>query len=105
VCKAQKGKNAMVEVAQIRDGSIFGEMSIIDENPRSATVIALTDTEVFHLPKAKFKKYLEQTPNLRIRFLENAVKVLVGRCRELNDNYVTSQYNLWRNAVQKKEAA
>src|SRR5262245_32914174 len=49
VYKNNKLTGELYDVGQLRNGMFFGEMSLIDENPRSATVRTLTDTHVFFL--------------------------------------------------------
>ena len=94
------------DVGQLGKGSFFGEMSLVDENPRSATVRALTDCQLFYISKEVFSVFLDHSDGQKLRFYETCVKTLVSRLRELDDNYVTSQYLLWKTALLKeKEAA
>ncbi len=92
------------EVGHLRSGQYFGEMSLIDEQPRSATVRALVDCQLFFISKDAFHQFIGQANDLKARFYESCIQDLVGRLRELDENYVVSQYQLWRSAV-KKEAA
>ncbi|MBT3908815.1 MAG: EAL domain-containing protein [Rhodospirillaceae bacterium] len=41
-------------IAELRKGEIFGEMSMIDDVPRSATVTAVEDTEVIVIQRSRF---------------------------------------------------
>jgi CRP-like cAMP-binding protein len=104
VYKNNKLTGETYDVCELGEGSFFGEMSLIDDNPRSATVRALTDCQLFYLSKESFIEFLAHTPSTRLRFMESCVRGLVGRLRELDDNYVISQYQLWKTAL-KKEAA
>jgi CRP-like cAMP-binding protein len=104
IFKTNKMTGESYDVGQIKKAGFFGEMSLIDNNPRSATVKTLMDTRVFHISKDDFYRFLNQSQNTKIRFYENCVKNLVSRLRELDDNYVVSQYQLWKVAL-KKEAA
>jgi CRP-like cAMP-binding protein len=104
IYKTNKLTGEHYDVGQLRYGSFFGEMSLVDENPRSATVRALSDCHLFYISKETFEKFLASSTDLRLRFYEACVKNLVGRLRELDDNYVISQYQLWKTAL-KKEAA
>ena len=99
VYKQNKLSGNTYDIGQLHEGSFFGEMSLIDDNPRSATVRALTDCQLFYLSKEAFTDFLKHSPETRLRFLENCVKDLVGRLRDLDDNYVISQYQLWKSAV------
>jgi CRP-like cAMP-binding protein len=51
-----------VTVALIEEGGFFGEMTLIDGSPRSATAVAEEDTCLIALDKAKFLYMLQQQP-------------------------------------------
>lgn len=51
-------------------GEFFGEMSLLDGRPRSATVVALEDTEALVLRRADFLRLIERFPQISIRLLE-----------------------------------
>ncbi|MGK5085429.1 cyclic nucleotide-binding domain-containing protein [Bdellovibrionota bacterium FG-1] len=104
ILKTNKLTGEAYDVGQLRQGSFFGEMSLVDENTRSATVKALTDCHLFYISKENFEQFLAQSSDRKLRFYESCVKNLVSRLRELDDNYVISQYQLWKTAL-KKEAA
>ncbi|MGE0614419.1 MAG: cyclic nucleotide-binding domain-containing protein [Bacteriovoracia bacterium] len=94
-------KDITYDIGQLKKGSFFGEMSLVDENPRSATVRALTECQLFFISKESFSAFLDRSGDGKNRFYERCVKILVGRLRELNDNYVISQYQLWKTALEK----
>jgi CRP-like cAMP-binding protein len=104
VYKTNKLTGDLYDVAQLRPGTFFGEMSLVDNNPRSATVRALTDCQLFFISKEAFQQFLGQSSDVKLRFFDSCIATLVSRLRELDDNYVISQYQLWKNAL-KKEAA
>jgi small-conductance mechanosensitive channel/CRP-like cAMP-binding protein len=52
------------EAAQLKDGSFFGEMSLLTGDPRTATVVAVTDVECFRLDKASFQRIVERRPEV-----------------------------------------
>ena len=54
-----------VHLAYLRAGEIFGEMSMIDEKPRSATVTAVTATVVSELQRDDFSAAFRRTPKWR----------------------------------------
>lgn len=62
-------------------GSLVGEMSIIDEYSRSATVSTIEDTEILILTKARFKTILHEKPGLGIKLLLSISQVISKRLR------------------------
>ncbi len=78
------------KVEYLRDGSVlgefgpgefFGEMSLLDEAPRSATVRAASATWCLMLSSWDFKALLRQKPEIAIKLLE----VLSRRIRVSNE--------------------
>ena len=62
--------NGEVVVGRLSAGDIFGEMSIFDRQPRSATVRANGNTRVLTLDKRAFLKRVHEDPSLAFRILE-----------------------------------
>ncbi|MBS2023989.1 MAG: FAD-dependent oxidoreductase [Deltaproteobacteria bacterium] len=56
---------AQRQVAQLRDGDVFGEMAVLDNSTRSATVRSLTSLDVWSLPKRDFETLAQGVPDLR----------------------------------------
>ncbi len=76
VTKKADGKK--VHLAHIYPGETFGEMSMIDDKPRSATVIAVEDTEVRVVPHDEFFESFKTNPDVALQLL----KTLFERLRE-----------------------
>ena len=68
-------------LARMGPGEIFGEMAMIDDHPRSATVRALDATECVGLRRSDFMAELQRTPEIAVHMLP----VLVRRLREARD--------------------
>ncbi len=51
------------------EGDFFGEMSLIDDEPRSAHVIAMEDSDLLVLRREDFQKRLHETPRIAIGLL------------------------------------
>ncbi len=49
-------------VALLQEGDFFGELSLLDSHPRSATALALTDTETYVLTREDFLTFLRRSP-------------------------------------------
>lgn len=104
IFKTNKLSGDIYDVGQLKSGSFFGEMSLIDDNPRSATVRSITPCQLFSISKDAFNQFLNQSQDLKLRFYDNCVQNLVARLRELDDNYVISQYQLWKSVLRKEAA-
>lgn len=50
------------KVASLGAGQCFGEMSLFDDQPRSATVLATTETTLLAIHRADFDRYLMRSP-------------------------------------------
>jgi CRP/FNR family transcriptional regulator, cyclic AMP receptor protein len=59
---------------------IFGEMALIDDSPRSATVVALTDVTVAPIQEQQFLFMVKHTPVFALRVM----RVLANRLRRQN---------------------
>jgi len=51
-------------LAVLSDNSFFGEMALVSDEPRNATVKTVTDLEVLTLNKDDFRKLLETKPSI-----------------------------------------
>jgi CRP/FNR family cyclic AMP-dependent transcriptional regulator len=106
VFKTDRASGKTYDICQLRQGAIFGEFSLVDDQPRSANIRSLTECQLLFFAKDKFLSYLTRQSDRRVRFLEGCIRALVGRMRELDQEYVQSQYQLWTTALKvNKEAA
>jgi small-conductance mechanosensitive channel/CRP-like cAMP-binding protein len=55
---------ASKEIATMRDGEFFGEMSLMTGESRSATVVAKTDVECYVVEKEAFQSIVQEKPEL-----------------------------------------
>ena len=58
-------------LAELTPPTIFGEMALIDGNPRSAGARAKVDTVVTEVTAEAFVKYLKQNPDTAVRIMKN----------------------------------
>jgi CRP-like cAMP-binding protein len=70
-----------------RDKS-FGEMSILDQEPRSATVVADTEIQMLILPRAEFERLMATEPKVANKFLLRIARLLTNRLRETTGHLV-----------------
>ncbi len=93
---------ATYQVAQLVAGSFFGELSLIDSNPRSATVRAMTESQTLYIEKMDFDRFLAGSAERKMRFYEHALTMLASRLRDVDENFMVAQYQLWSNALDAK---
>lgn len=77
--KAADGRENLLAVMGPSDQ--FGELSLFDPGPRTATASALTDVRVARLPKAGLRPWLTDRPDLAERLL----RVIARRLRRTNN--------------------
>ena len=67
-------------VADLAADTIFGEMALIDDEPRSATAVAITDVELVPVSERQFLFLVSQTPHFALKVM----RVLAQRLRATN---------------------
>ena len=72
------------EVAVLGPHACFGEMAILDDSPRSASITATTDTTAFLFPAAMFQMLLEEHSVAAYKLVHAMAKALCVRQRNLN---------------------
>jgi CRP-like cAMP-binding protein len=77
----ERRKGSFARVATIEARSYFGEMSLFDDSPYSATAITLQDTLTLCLRREPLIALTRQHPDLLLEL----IKVLSQRLREAND--------------------
>jgi len=76
------GEEALVV---LKKGGYFGEMSLIDDQPRSAHAIVNKASECMVIERDDFKNLLKQDKELAYKLLWTFLKTLSKRLRETND--------------------
>ena len=66
-CPDESGKE--VALALLGPGHFFGEISLLDGGPRTATVRAVNDAVLLSLGRDDFLRFLEQRPNAAVHML------------------------------------
>jgi len=78
-------------VYAMRDGQIFGELSLLDGSPRSATVIAETEVITFRFDYDQLMELLNEQPRIGYYLMRNLAIIISARMRNAN--------MLWRNSM------
>jgi len=71
-------------------GDFFGEISLLDEGPRSADVLANSDSLLLKISAAAFDRVMREAPALAAAFLYGLSKSIGARVRVLTQKYQDS---------------
>ena len=79
-----------VTLGTITVGESFGEISLIDQGPHSADVVANKDSVLLKISSRAFAQLLREAPALPAPFLLALSRAVVGRARDVTKRYVDS---------------
>jgi diguanylate cyclase (GGDEF)-like protein len=88
------------EIARFAPGDFFGEMSIFDNAPRSATCVALEKTALSCLSKKAFGDIIAQHPKLALKLMYRMLNVTTQRLRGTSE--FVSEMVLWGESARKR---
>lgn len=81
---ANYGEDNETLLTELTAGRYFGEMAVVDAMPRSATAVALEDTETVVVKSGEFDEYLTENPDKVVDVFQS----LCMRLRELSNDYI-----------------
>jgi CRP/FNR family transcriptional regulator, cyclic AMP receptor protein len=81
ISKTQDPDHAEEDLGTLGAGHVIGEMSLLDDLPRSATVTAVDDVTALLLPVWEFRSFLRNNPEVALKLLS----VLSRRLRKAEE--------------------
>ncbi len=81
----KKSGNKEIELGEIAEGELLGEVSFFDKGPRTAAVIAVEDSELAVIPSEKFQKIFEDLPS----WYQALTVTLIKRIRRTDEDLCT----------------
>jgi len=81
--------------SRLPPGEVFGEMAIIDNQPRSASAAAEVETVVYRLPREDMLRLFDQSP----QFCLSMMREISHRLREFNRQYIRNVLQAERMAL------
>ncbi len=78
-------------VYTMRDGQVFGELSLVDGSPRSATIKAEDDVMTYRFDFEKLNNLMNANPRIGFIVMRNVASIISNRMRNTN--------LLWRNSL------
>ena len=89
LCRAMdKRGDRVVELADFTPGCIFGELALFDQGPRSADVLAVTDSILLKCTDGALHALAGVYPSAAFKFVLGTVREIGLRLRKANKRYV-----------------
>ncbi|MGZ4964199.1 MAG: ATP-binding protein [Limisphaerales bacterium] len=82
-------------ISKLGPGELFGEMAVIDSDPRSATALAGETTTVYFISRPDLLEMMHRAPQLTI----GLVREISGRLRDFNRQYIREVLDAERLAL------
>ncbi|MGE3261011.1 MAG: Crp/Fnr family transcriptional regulator [Bacteriovoracia bacterium] len=77
----KKKGSGFIELGVVHSGEVVGEMSFLDNQPRSASVEALQPCDIVEIPRGKFDEFIAAQPS----WMKSLISTLVKRLRSTNN--------------------
>jgi uncharacterized protein (DUF2225 family) len=77
--------NTQVKIAELKEGDFFGEMSLFDNSPRSASIKTFNDSVLCGINKDNFQEFIAKQPMIGFRMiksLSSRIKSLIEKIGE-----------------------
>jgi CRP-like cAMP-binding protein len=70
-------------LAELRDGQVFGEVALVDQGVRSASVrVSMEDTQLFRIPRKQLMSLCDTYPELGYKLMKNLAAELAFKIRD-----------------------
>jgi len=87
------------DLARLNRGDFFGELALLDEERRSASAIAMKDSQLAVIFRPDLDDYIESNPKEGVKILRGLTHIITTRLRNINHDYF-ELYNNTRNKLE-----
>ena len=87
--RTRAGDDYTVATLKAEDNVFFGEMALIDDDVRSATIISTTESEFLTITKDAFTRLGEEFPQIALPITRVIARNLAGRLRNTTGDMLT----------------
>lgn len=87
----QSGEGSEILISNMGAGAYFGELTLIDNQPRSANVVTNEPSTFLRLKREAFHQLLEVNKDFAVVFYRNCLLETIARIRETANNFTYSQ--------------
>ncbi len=82
------GENgAQKEITELDDGDFFGEIALLDESPRSASVVVKEDSQLIGFFRPDLFEIIEKTPKTGLKIVVKLAEMIGERLRNMNNEF------------------
>jgi CRP-like cAMP-binding protein len=74
-----------IRLNRLASGDCIGEYSLIDNEPASASVVAIEPCKIFEISRSEFEKIIISSDHLAQIIYKNMLKVLIKRSRQYDN--------------------
>ncbi len=82
------------EITQLEQGSHFGEMALIDNAPRSATITSIGPSRLLVIGRKQFYSFIRRDPPSGIKLLWSFLQILTARLRNTDEQLLKAREEL-----------
>ncbi|MEI7906173.1 MAG: cyclic nucleotide-binding domain-containing protein [Bacteroidota bacterium] len=75
------------EVTEMNNGDFFGEIALLDESPRSASVVVKVDSELIGFFRPDLFEIIEKTPKTGLKIVVKLAEMIGERLRNMNNEF------------------
>ncbi len=86
----QDASGTQQALARLTQGAVIGEMSLLTEAPRSASVLAVSDLKLLRIPCSRFHRLLAEDSLPALKVVRNLAQVLTRRLAGMGERLVES---------------
>ncbi len=80
-----------IELSHIGPGGTVGEMGLVTNTPRCATITAITDVNALVIGRGQFMNLMKEDVDIGMKIYHNLLIILVTRLRE-NNQYISKAH-------------
>jgi CRP-like cAMP-binding protein len=92
-----------VAVLHAEDNASFGELALLDDDRRSATIMARKDCEVLALKREDFERFGDARPDIALIITRGLARLVTRNLRNSNEDVVLL-FNALVNEVRSQQA-
>ena len=78
-------------LAELKPGALFGEVALFGDDVRTADALASSRTELVGLFRPELQEWVERSPKLGVKVLQQLGKMLAERLRHTNERLVAAE--------------